>query len=137
MDDFEEIRVLVVDGDEAVRNLMVKILEKAGYQVLTSSRGKQAMEIVANDGVDVVLADVKIADGNGYDLLREMKAKWPQVAVIMMTAFADSYTIKDALLAGADEYVTKPFKSYEVTTVIERAYWRMRAQRNQSSGAQP
>jgi DNA-binding response OmpR family regulator len=58
------------------------------------------------------------------------------VAVIMMTAYGDTYTVKDALLLGADEYVTKPFKSFEISIVVERAYWRiMSAIARANSGA--
>jgi DNA-binding response OmpR family regulator len=51
-----------------------------------------------------------------------------------MTAYGDTYTVKDALLLGADEYITKPFKSYEISLVVERAYWRILSQTDQMSG---
>jgi DNA-binding NtrC family response regulator len=131
MEDLDPIKVLVVDDEEIMRNLMVKILEKAGYKVVTASGGEMAKRTLAEETVDIVLTDVKMPDMNGFDLLREIKSAYPHIAVIMMTAYADSYTIKDALIAGADEYITKPFKHYEVTVVIERAYWRTQANRKQ------
>ncbi|MCC6962946.1 MAG: response regulator [candidate division Zixibacteria bacterium] len=131
MEEFDPIRVLVVDDEEVMRNLMIKILEKAGYKVATAGGGLMAKRVLAEQPIDIVLTDVKMPDVNGFDLLREIKADYPHVAVIMMTAYADAFTIKDALLAGADEYITKPFKHYEVTVVIERAYWRTQAGRNQ------
>ncbi len=130
MEDFDQIRVLVVDDEDIMRNLMTKILEKAGYHVVTVSGGGAAKQILAEQPIDIVLTDVKMPDMNGFDLLRDIKSSYPKVAVIMMTAYADAYTIKDALIAGADEYITKPFKHYEVTVVIERAYWRTHANRN-------
>ena len=51
----------------------------------------------------------------------------------MMTAYGDTYTVKDALLLGADEYITKPFKSFEVSLVVERAYWRILSNSSKSS----
>ncbi len=131
MEEFDPIRVLVVDDEEVMRNLMIKILEKAGYKVATAGGGVMAKRVLAEQPIDIVLTDVKMPDVNGFDLLREIKADYPHIAVIMMTAYADAFTIKDALLAGADEYITKPFKHYEVTVVIERAYWRTQAGRNQ------
>jgi len=131
MEEFDPIRVLVVDDEEVMRNLMIKILEKAGYKVATAGGGVMAKRILAEQPIDIVLTDVKMPDVNGFDLLREIKSDYPHIAVIMMTAYADAFTIKDALLAGADEYITKPFKHYEVTVVIERAYWRTQAGRNQ------
>jgi DNA-binding NtrC family response regulator len=132
MEDFDPIKVLVVDDEDVMRSLMVKILEKAGYKVITANGGFAARKILAEQPIDLVLSDVKMPDMNGFDLLKEIKANYPQIAVIMMTAYADSYTIKDALIYGADEYITKPFKHYEVTVVMERAYWRSQASRSQT-----
>ena len=131
MDDLNRVNVLVVDDEEVMRNLMTKILQKAGYEVFITGSGIGARAALSERQIDIVLSDVKMPDMSGFDLLKEIKEKYPQIAVIMMTAFADSYTIKDALLLGADEYITKPFKHYEVTVVVERAYWRMLANRKQ------
>ncbi len=62
---------------------------------------------------------------NGCELLKHVKADYSDIAIIIMTAYGDTYTVKDALLLGADEYITKPFKSYEISLVVERAYWRI------------
>jgi len=53
----------------------------------------------------------------------------------MMTGYGDAYTVKEALMLGADEYVTKPFKSHEISLIIERAYWRLLASRNKTQTA--
>ncbi|MGB5105538.1 MAG: response regulator [Candidatus Zixiibacteriota bacterium] len=132
MEDLDPIKVLIVDDEEVMRSLMIKILEKAGYKVITANGGLAARQILAEQPIDLVLSDVKMPDMNGFDLLKEIKANYPHIAVIMMTAYADSYTIKDALIYGADEYITKPFKHYEVTVVMERAYWRSQAGRSHS-----
>jgi YesN/AraC family two-component response regulator len=66
---------------------------------------------------------------NGFDLLKIIKQDYPDTAVIMMTAFGDSYAVKDCLVLGADEYITKPFKSFEINLVVERAYWRLMSSR--------
>lgn len=137
MEDIDPIKVLVVDDEEVMRNLMTKILEKAGYKVVTADCGFAARSILFEQPIDLVLSDVKMPDMNGFDLLKEIKADYPHIAVIMMTAYADSYTIKDALINGADEYITKPFKHYEVTVVMERAYWRSQAGRSQASKQHP
>jgi DNA-binding NtrC family response regulator len=62
---------------------------------------------------------------NGFELLKIVKKDYPNIGMIMMTAYGDTYTVKDALLLGADEYITKPFKSHEISLVVERAYWRI------------
>lgn len=136
MEDLDPIKVLIVDDEEVMRSLMIKILEKAGYKVVTANGGIAARQILAEQPIDLVLSDVKMPDMNGFDLLKEIKANYPHIAVIMMTAYADSYTIKDALIYGADEYITKPFKHYEVTVVMERAYWRSQAGRSHTQNPQ-
>ena len=136
MEDLDPIKVLIVDDEEVMRSLMIKILEKAGYKVITANGGLAARQILAEQPIDLVLSDVKMPDMNGFDLLKEIKANYQHIAVIMMTAYADSYTIKDALIYGADEYITKPFKHYEVTVVMERAYWRSQAGRSHTQNPQ-
>ena len=61
----------------------------------------------------------------GFDLLKKVKGDYPGVGIVMMTSYGDTYTVKDALLLGADEYITKPFKNHEISLVVERAYWRL------------
>jgi YesN/AraC family two-component response regulator len=72
---------------------------------------------------------------NGFELLKVVKSKWPQTAVIMMTGYGDAYTVKEALMLGADEYVTKPFKSHEISLIIERAYWRLLASKSKNQAS--
>ena len=61
----------------------------------------------------------------GLELLKRVKKEYPGVGMVIMTGYGDTYTVKDALLLGADEYLTKPFKNHEISLVIERAYWRL------------
>jgi two-component system nitrogen regulation response regulator NtrX len=67
---------------------------------------------------------------NGFELLEKVKSRWADMAVIVMTGYGDAYTIKEALVKGADEYLSKPFKSHEVSLIVERAYWRLLSARN-------
>lgn len=69
---------------------------------------------------------------DGFDLLRAVKKDHAQLGIVIMTSFGDTYTVKDVLLLGADEYITKPFKSFEISMVIERAYWRLLSQRDET-----
>ncbi|MBD3382177.1 MAG: response regulator [candidate division Zixibacteria bacterium] len=126
----EEVTILVVDDEEMMRGLLSKILEKDGYSILSASSGAEALKIIDEGKVDLVITDVKMPEMNGFDLLKHIKEKTPQIGVIVMTAFGDAYTVRDALLLGADEYITKPFKSFEITMVVERAYWRIISSRS-------
>jgi len=132
MGDLQQVKILVVDDEEFMRKLMTNILRKAGMEVLTAQSGEEALRVLQENGCDVVVSDVRMAGMSGFDLLKQVKAQHPDTAFVVMTGHADSYTIKDALLQGADEYITKPFKNHEVTLIVERAYWRIHSNRKQT-----
>lgn len=120
----ETITVLVVDDEAMLRRLLEKILKKEGYNVHLAPSAKDALEILRDNSVDIMISDIKMPEMDGFALLRAVKADYPDVGVIMMTGYADAYTVKDALILGADDYITKPFKSAEICMIVERAYWR-------------
>jgi DNA-binding NtrC family response regulator len=128
----EDVKILVVDDESIMRNLLLKILEQEGYLVTLAGSYNEAMTRLNIERFDIVLSDVKMPETNGFELLRVVKNQWPQTAVIMMTGYGDAYTVKEALMLGADEYVTKPFKSHEISLIIERAYWRLLATKNKN-----
>ncbi len=117
--------ILIVDDEQMMRDLLSKILGRDGYILLTAEDGEEALQIMESRQVDIVITDIKMPKLDGFELLKETKIRRPNTTVIIMTAYGDTYTVKDALLLGADEYVTKPFKSYEISLVVERAYWRL------------
>lgn len=119
------ITVLAVDDEPMMRTLLEKILLRDGYRVRTAEDGEAALQVLETEQVAIVLSDIKMPKLNGFELLKIVKAKYPEIGVIMMTAYGDTFTVKDALLLGADEYITKPFKSFEISLVVERAYWRI------------
>jgi two-component system, NtrC family, response regulator PilR len=125
MGDLPQVKILVVDDEEFMRKLISNILSKAGMEVFSAENGEQALRVLKEKSCDVVVSDVRMAGMSGFELLKQVKSQYPNTAFVVMTGFADSYSIKDALLKGADEYITKPFKNHEVTLVIERAYWRI------------
>ena len=131
----DNVKILVVDDDAVTRNLLLKILEQEGYLVNLVSSSKEALEKLEKENFELVLSDVKMPDMGGFDLMKTIKKRWPDLAVIMMTGYGDAYTVKEALLLGADEYITKPFKSQEISLIIERAYWRkLASKRKQTIG---
>lgn len=129
------ITILVVDDEEMMRALLEKILVREGYRILTAGDGYEALEMLRKEKVDIVISDMKMPNMTGFELLSQVKKQNPDTAVIIMTAYGDTYTVKDALLLGADEYITKPFKSYEISLIVERAYWRLVSQTRKPSGA--
>ena len=121
------IIVLVVDDEAMIRNLLEKILAKEGYNILQAQDGKMALDIVNSQKVDIVVSDMNMPGMDGLELLKYIKKNRPEIGVVMMTGEGDEYTVKDALLAGADEYIAKPFESFEIKMIVERTYWRILA----------
>jgi DNA-binding NtrC family response regulator len=124
----QEIAILVVDDEPMMQTLLERILTRDGYRVMVAGNGSEALEVLAREAVSIVISDLQMPVLNGLDLLKAIKKTYPHLGVIIMTAYGDTYTVKDALLLGADEYITKPFKSFEISMVVERAYWRLLAQ---------
>ena len=129
----KEVSILVVDDEPMMRELLAKILGREGYRVLMAEDGMAAMEMLEKEDIAIVLSDLKMPRMGGLDLLKKVKNEYPGVGMVMMTSYGDTYTVKDALLLGADEYITKPFKSYEISLVVERAYWRILSSGHQTA----
>ena len=127
------VSILIVDDEEMMRTLLNRILSREGYKIRSAEDGVVALEVLKAEKVDIVISDMKMPRMNGFELLKIVKKEYPQIGVIIMTAYGDTYTVKDALLLGADEYITKPFKSYEISLVVERAYWRILSASSQAS----
>ena len=127
------VSILIVDDEKMMRNLLSKILSREGYKIKTAEDGVAALEALKTEKIDIIISDMKMPRMNGFELLKIVKKEHPQIGVIIMTAYGDTYTVKDALLLGADEYITKPFRSYEISMVVERAYWRILSASNQTS----
>ena len=127
------ISILIVDDEQMMRDLLKKILSREGYQIHTAEDGVIAVECLKNNNIDIVISDMKIPRMDGFELLSYIKKEYPRTGVINKTGSAEIYTVKDTLLLGADEYITKPFKSFEISLVIERAYWRILSASNRAS----
>jgi two-component system, NtrC family, response regulator AtoC len=116
-------RVLVVEDDRFIRFTLAQQLADAGYQVSTAEGVADARRVLASpeEPVDAALVDIRLQDGDGLDLLEEVRKTHPQLPVIMVTAFGDSERAIRAMKAGAFEYVTKPFDLDALLQLLERA----------------
>lgn len=126
--------ILVVDDERTMLSLLEKILSQDGYQVYLATNGREALAVIEKQHVDIIITDVKMPELDGFGLLKIVKNEYPEISVIMMTGYGDTYTVKDALLLGADEYITKPFRSPEISLVVERTYWRMMSSNSRAAG---
>lgn len=122
-----DIYVLVVDDEEEMRKLLSTVLEREGYKVSVASDVAEARTLLSQSVFHVVISDIQMPGESGYDLLKYIKQSSPEIGVILMTGHGDIYSVKDAMLLGAEEYVTKPFKTFEIAVLVDRVYWRMRS----------
>lgn len=113
-------KILVVDDEQFVRDLLVKILQRKGHEVRGVADGQAALDALGVESWDLVLSDVVMPGIDGFDLLRRVKSGWPGVKVIVLTGYARRQSIHDFLLYGADEYLAKPFQVHELLAAVDR-----------------
>ena len=114
----EQRSVLVVDDQLEVCELLRQILEGQGYEVLTETTGRGALERVLGDAPDLVLSDVVMPGIDGIRLCREMAGLRPGLPIVLLTGRPDMAMITEALRAGAKDFLTKPL---EVEAALARA----------------
>jgi two-component system, NtrC family, response regulator PilR len=119
-------RILVVDDEKSMRDLLSITLEKEGYDVLTAAGGQPAIEALHRESVDAVITDLRMPKVDGLQVLRAAKEISPDTAVIVITAVASTETAVEAMKLGAYDYITKPFKLDEVNLIVRNALERKR-----------
>jgi two-component system response regulator RegX3 len=110
-------RVLIVEDEAGVRQALQRGLARCGFDTTAVSVGGDALRI---DDHDIALVDLGLPDGDGVELCREMRTRHPQRPIIVVTGRHDELDVVDALDAGADDYVTKPFSLAVLTLRIRR-----------------
>ena len=122
-------RVLVVDDERSMRELLSIVLRRDGYDVLIAEDGATAVELLKRERVDILITDIRMPHMNGVDLLREAKRIAPDIVSIVMTAFASTETAVEALRLGAADYVHKsPNAASELRLRVGRELERKRLQ---------
>src|SRR5438105_6404703 len=128
-------RVLVVDDEPMLRNLLSRLLRMEGYDVLEAADGAAALDVVASEAPDLVLLDVMMPVRDGIDVLGDVR-KISEVPVILVSALGGEADRVLGLKAGADDYVVKPFSAAELSARIESVL-RRAPQRGASPAAGP
>ncbi len=113
-------KVLIVDDEEGIRESLKLILGDY-YDLILTDSGPQALQCLENDKtISLVLMDIKMPKINGLDVLKAMKAKRPDLNVIMVTGYRAVETASEAASLGAAGYIVKPFKSNEILDTVRR-----------------
>ena len=114
-------KVLVVDDETHVRNMVGSTLERQGYEVKLASSGREALEMLGVSGFDLVLTDIVMQDINGIALLERIHAQQPNLPVVMVTAIHDISVAIDSMRRGAYDYLLKPFERDHLLATVQRA----------------
>jgi DNA-binding NtrC family response regulator len=114
------MNLLVVDDELHVRQLCTKVATNSGMKVTAVATAEEALDVIKNSGVDILLTDLNLRESNGLDLIRQVRGSHPEVAVIVITGYGTIDSAITATRLGAADYVTKPFRAEELRSRVER-----------------
>jgi two-component system response regulator PilR (NtrC family) len=121
-----DARILVVDDESSMRDLLAITLRQAGWEVTQADGGEAAVAALEDETFDLVITDLRMRRVDGLDVLRSVKERSPRTMVIVITAYASTETAVEAMKLGAYDYITKPFKLEEIRLTVEKALERKR-----------
>jgi DNA-binding NtrC family response regulator len=119
-----EIKILVVDDDQIVREVITTLLTGEGYAVRAAKDGLDAIRILKTEEINLVISDLRMPGADGIEVLKEAVNMDPDRAVIILTAYGTLDTALKAIREGAYDYMTKPFKMEEMIIRVNNAYER-------------
>lgn len=115
-----EVRILIIDDEVTIRNILRMSLESAQYKVGEAMSGEQGIKKISEFHPHLIILDLGLPDCNGFEVLKELR-RWSRVPVIVLTVTDDESTKVSLLEAGADDYLTKPFGSKELIARVRVA----------------
>src|SRR5437879_3425873 len=113
--------LLIVDDEASLRDFLSIVFEEDGWRVEMAATLDEGRAVLQKDEPDLVLCDLMLPDGSGLELLREIKAQNPSIAVVMITAHMSTKSAVEALKAGAHDYIAKPFDIDELKIIVSKA----------------
>ncbi|MCI5825935.1 MAG: response regulator transcription factor [Arcanobacterium sp.] len=128
-----EARLLVVDDEPNIRELLSVSLRFAGFSVEAAADGHQALKIENDFGADLVILDIMLPDMDGFEVLRHLREHEPDLPVLFLTAKDDVHDKIQGLTIGADDYITKPFSLEELIARVRAILRRTRPLQEESS----
>lgn len=113
-------QILVVEDEAIVREFLARCLERAGYAVKQAANAGEAIELMNADPADLVLCDIRMPGQDGLWLTGRLRARWPDVPVVMTTAIDNAETVRQSRELGAVDYINKPVKPDQLIQVVRR-----------------
>jgi two-component system cell cycle sensor histidine kinase/response regulator CckA len=111
--------ILLVDDEEGYRELIARVLTKAGYEVLQAADGLEALSTLEKSNIDLVISDILMPNLNGYALVARLRAKWPKMPVILTTGFLSQDAAK-SMMNGSVDFIPKPINADTLVDLIHR-----------------
>jgi putative two-component system response regulator len=115
------VRCLVVDDEPRLRQVLLHLMRGDGFVCVEAGNGHEALEVMERQPVPLLMSDMRMPKMDGIELLRRVRERWPDTAVVMITAVADVETAVNCLAMGAMDYLTKPFHLEEVRARVRQA----------------
>src|SRR3954466_2794039 len=112
--------LLIVDDELGMRQFLSHLFQRDGHQIRVAENGRNALALLKAARADLIVSDVRMPDMNGIELLRAARELFPTVEVILMTAFANVDTAREAFLLGAFDFVQKPFDNDVLRETVTR-----------------
>lgn len=116
----DPIRVLVVDDELIIRESLAGWLKKSGCDVQAADGGNAALKMLARSDFDLIFLDIRMPDMGGIQLLKRVRAEYPQSLVVMITAYGSVETAVEAMKLGANDYLMKPFEPEQLALMVEK-----------------
>jgi len=129
-------KILIVDDEPAARKLITRILTKEGYHCQEADSGAQVIDRLRSNKTALVILDIKMPGKSGIELLPEIKALHPNIAVVMVTAVAEISYAVHCMKLGADDYICKPFNTHQITMAVQRTLHKRKLQLNVNKNKQ-
>ena len=114
-------KILVVDDEDSVRNMITVLLQKEEFDASGARNGEEALQLLSERSFDAVLCDVRMPEMDGLEVLSTIKSLYPDTTVIMMSAFGTVDLAVEAMKQGAYDYISKPFKTDEILLTLRKA----------------
>ena len=115
-------KILIIDDEEKLRNLLGRLIKLEGYYVIESSNLKTGLKEIEKENPDVILCDVKLPDGNGVDFIRDVKARFPLMEIILLTAYGNIPDGVQAMKNGAFDYLLKGNDNDKIIPLLSKAF---------------
>ncbi len=117
-----EKKILLVDDEKDILKLLFRALSAKGYLVFQASSGKEALELLAEEQINVMFFDLNMHNMDGLELCRTVRKKYSSAKIMALTGYSTAYDIEECYLAGFDNYYTKPIRLSELFKAAEEAF---------------